>query len=129
MSVHAAPVTASTLVVAVDVGKSSAAVSVTDAGRHRLMGPVEFTLTRPTLLRVVDQVRAVLPEVVGVSVKVGVPPHHDARLGRGAGRQPSCCAEDVLNTDHGGAAGPVVEGEWGGDDVEGASLRLVEPRP
>ncbi len=82
MSVHAAPVTASTLVVAVDVGKSSAAVSVTDAGRHRLMGPVEFTLTRPTLLRVVDQVRAVLPEVVGVSVKVGVPPHHDARLGR-----------------------------------------------
>ena len=29
-------------VVAVDVGKTTAALSVTDAGRHRLFGPLEF---------------------------------------------------------------------------------------
>ena len=71
MSVHAAPVTASTVVVAVDVGKSSAVLSVTDAVGRRLLGPVGFTMTRSGLLRVVDRVRGVLP-AVGVAVKVGV---------------------------------------------------------
>jgi transposase len=71
VSVHAAPVTASTVVVAVDVGKSSAALSVTDAARCRLLGPVEFAMVRPALLQVVDRVRGVLPGV-GVPVKVGV---------------------------------------------------------
>ena len=71
VSVHAAAVTSSTVVVAVDVGKSSAVLSVTDAARHRLLGPVEFVMTRSGLSRVVDRVRGVLPGV-GVSVKVGV---------------------------------------------------------
>ena len=42
VSVVAAPVSSSTMVVAVDVGKNCVALSVTDAGRHRLFGPVEF---------------------------------------------------------------------------------------
>jgi transposase len=50
VSVQVAPVTASTVVVAVDVGKSSAALSVTDAARRRLLGPVEFAMTRSALV-------------------------------------------------------------------------------
>jgi transposase len=46
VSVHAAPVTSSAVVVAVDVGKTSVALSVTDAERHRLLGPVQFAMTR-----------------------------------------------------------------------------------
>jgi len=57
-------------VVAVDVGKNCVALSVTDAGRHRLFGPVEFAMTRPALDRVVARIGAVLP-ADGV-VKVGV---------------------------------------------------------
>lgn len=71
MSVHAAAVTASTVVVAVDVGKSSAALSVTDAGRHRLLGPVELSMTRSALVDLVEKVRGVLPGIGG-PVKVGV---------------------------------------------------------
>ena len=66
----AASVSSSTVVVAVDVGKNCVAVSVTDAGRHRLFGPVEFAMTRPALERVVARIGAVLP-ADGV-VKVGV---------------------------------------------------------
>jgi transposase len=40
MSINGAPVMAAT-VVAVDVGKNSAALSVTDAERRRLLGPVD----------------------------------------------------------------------------------------
>jgi hypothetical protein len=47
----AASVSSSTVVVAVDVGKNCVALSVTDAGRHRLFGPVEFAMTRPALDR------------------------------------------------------------------------------
>lgn len=46
MSVHAAPVTSSTVVVAVDVGETSVALSVTDADRRQVFGPVEFAMTR-----------------------------------------------------------------------------------
>ena len=70
MSVVAAPVSSSTVVVAVDVGKNCVALSVTDAGRHRLFGPVEFAMTRPASERVVARVGEVLP-AAGV-VKVGV---------------------------------------------------------
>jgi transposase len=41
MSINGAPVMAAS-VVAVDVGKNTAALSVTDVGRRRLLGPVEF---------------------------------------------------------------------------------------
>ena len=70
MSVVAAPVSSSTVVVAVDVGKNCVALSVTDANRHRLFGPVEFAMTRRALDRVVARIGAVLP-AAGV-VKVGV---------------------------------------------------------
>lgn len=71
MSVHAAPVTSSTVVVAVDVGKTSVALSATDAGRHRLFGPVEFVMTRSALSTTLGQVCQVLPRSGGL-VKVGV---------------------------------------------------------
>ena len=71
MSVHAAPVTASTVVVALDVGKASAALSVTDAARRRPLGPVEFAMTRSALVELVGRVRAVLPGAEA-AVKVGV---------------------------------------------------------
>jgi transposase len=44
-AVQAAVATDSPVVVAVDVGKTTVALSVTDAGRHRLLGPVEFEMT------------------------------------------------------------------------------------
>jgi transposase len=67
---QAAPVTSSTIVVAVDVGKSSAVFSVTDAGRHRLVGPVGCVMSRSELSAMVHRVE----EVVGsdAQVKVGV---------------------------------------------------------
>lgn len=56
-------------VIAVDVGKTTAAVSVTDAARHRLLGPVDFPMTGPGVGQVVRQARAVVPDGV---VRVGV---------------------------------------------------------
>jgi len=56
-------------VVAVDVGKNTAVLSVTDSARHRLFGPVEFAMTVPAVAAVVERVSAVLPSV---AVKVGV---------------------------------------------------------
>ena len=71
MSVHAAPVTSSTVVVAVDVGKTSVALLVSDAGRHRLLGPVQFVMTRSALTSTLGQVCGVL-SCPHVPVKVGV---------------------------------------------------------
>jgi transposase len=68
MSINGAPVMAAT-VVAVDVGKTTAALSVTDAARHRLLGPVQFMMTAPAVAAVLQRVCAVLP---GTPVKVGV---------------------------------------------------------
>jgi transposase len=70
VSVHAAPVTSSTIVVAVDVGKTSAMVSATDSARKRLFGPVEFAMTRSALAATAHQVSAVVP--ASAQVKVGV---------------------------------------------------------
>ena len=68
MSINGAPVMAAT-VVAVDVGKNRAALSATDAGRHRLLGPVDFAMTAPALAAVLERVCAVLP---AAAVKVGI---------------------------------------------------------
>jgi transposase len=54
-------VVSSTVVVAVDVGKRSFAVSVSGADRRRLLGPVECAMTRPGLDRLVERVRAAVP--------------------------------------------------------------------
>ncbi len=70
MSVHAAPVTSSTIVVAVDVGKTSAMFSATDSVRQRVLGPIEFAMTRSGLVTLVHRVSAVIPP--GAQVKVGI---------------------------------------------------------
>jgi transposase len=70
VSVHVAPVTSSTIVVAVDVGKTSAMLSATDNGRHRVLGPFEFTMTQSGLVAAVGRVSAVIPS--GARVKVGI---------------------------------------------------------
>jgi transposase len=71
---HAAPVMPSTVVVAVDVGKTTVALSVTDSQRHRLLGPLDFAMTAPGLAATVKKVREVLPATATVpgSVKVGI---------------------------------------------------------
>jgi transposase len=56
-------------VVAVDVGKNTAALSVTDAARHRLLGPINFAMTAAAVSAVLDRVCGVLP---AAAVKVGV---------------------------------------------------------
>ena len=70
MSVHVAPVTSSTIVVAVDVGKSSAMFSVTGAARDRLVGPSEFAMTGSGLAEAAARVMAVVPPEG--QVKIGV---------------------------------------------------------
>ena len=71
MVVQVAPVTASTIVVAVDVGKNEFAVSVTDVTRAVLLKPrLSCPMTAPSLRQVVGQVQALLP--VGAHVKVGI---------------------------------------------------------
>jgi transposase len=67
---QAAPVTSSTIVVAIDVGKTSAMVSVTDVGRRRVLGPVGFRLTRSDLAETVDRIGAAIGP--SAQVKVGV---------------------------------------------------------
>lgn len=58
ISVGLAPAAA---VVAVDVGKTSAAALVTDAGRHRLFGPVDFPMTGPGVSQMISKIQVVLP--------------------------------------------------------------------
>jgi hypothetical protein len=57
MSFNGAPVMAAS-VVAVDVGKNKAALSMTGADRHRLFGPAEFAMTAPALAAVLERVCA-----------------------------------------------------------------------
>jgi transposase len=68
--VQAAPVTLSTIVVAVDVGKTSAMLSATDSARNRLWGPIELTMSRSGLAAAVHRLVAVMPP--SAQVKVGV---------------------------------------------------------
>jgi transposase len=68
---QACPVTSSTVVVAVDVGKSEFAFSVTDSNRQPLLKPqTGCPMTGPSLASVICQVQAVLP--VSAVVKVGI---------------------------------------------------------
>jgi transposase len=71
MSVLAVVATDLPVVVAVDVGKTTVALSVTDAGRHCLLGPVEFEMTG----RGVDGVLALIRRRLAradVPVRVGI---------------------------------------------------------
>lgn len=76
MSVLNAPATSSTIVVAVDVGKTSAMVSVTDDARRRLIDPVEFPMTRSGLGAAVQQVVAVAPSCPQIKVGVEAAGHY-----------------------------------------------------
>ena len=69
--VQAATVTSSTVVVAVDVGKTEFAFSVTDAARTSLLKPrTGCPMTGPSLAQVVADIVEVLPD--GAVVRVGV---------------------------------------------------------
>jgi transposase len=76
VSVHVAPVTLSTIVVAVDVGKTSAVFSVTDAARHQLVGPLEFAMTGSGLTDAAARARAVVPPAGRVKVGVEAAGHY-----------------------------------------------------
>lgn len=76
MTVHCAPATSSTIVVAVDVGKASAVLSVTDSARQRLLGPVEFAMNRSGLVDVVDQVSSTIPACAQVKVGIEAAGHY-----------------------------------------------------
>ena len=69
--VHAAPVTASTVAVAIDVGKNEFAVSVTDAARSKSLKPrLGCPMTASSLRQVVGAIGQLLP--VDARVKVGI---------------------------------------------------------
>lgn len=71
MAVSACPVTSSTVVVAVDVGKTEFAFSVTDVTRALLLKPrTGCPMTGSVLRQVVADIAAVLP--TGAAVKVGI---------------------------------------------------------
>ncbi|MGH9250247.1 MAG: IS110 family transposase [Acidimicrobiales bacterium] len=71
MSVHAAPVTSSTIVVAIDVGQNEFAVSVTDAARHSLLKPrLGCAMTASSVRDVVVRISRLLR--ADAVVKVGI---------------------------------------------------------
>lgn len=70
----------STVVVAVDVGKNTVAMSVTDDRRHRLLGPVEFAMTRPGLSSTLARAHAVLPSATRVKVGIEAAGHYHRPL-------------------------------------------------
>ena len=81
MVVHAAPVTASTVVVAIDVGKNEFAVSVTDAARTELLKPrLGCPMTAPSLREVVDTIQRLLPAEAQVKVGIEAAGHYHRPL-------------------------------------------------
>ena len=74
----------SMVVVAVDVGKNTVACSVTDEKRHRLLGPVDFAMTKAGLRATLAKICGSVP--FGAAVKVGIeggralPPAADGAL-------------------------------------------------
>ena len=71
MVLHAAQVTPSTVVVAIDVGKNEFAVSVTDAARTELVKTrLGCAMTAPSVGEVIGMIQRVLP--VAARVKVGI---------------------------------------------------------
>jgi transposase len=66
----------STIVVAIDVGKTSLMVSATDDARRRLMGPIEFAMTRSGLVAATERVLALSPSCLQVTVGVEAAGHY-----------------------------------------------------
>jgi transposase len=67
-------------VVAVDVGKNTVALSVTDDRRHRLFGPIDFAMTRAGLSSTLGRIHAVLPPQVAVKVGIEAAGHYHQPL-------------------------------------------------
>lgn len=66
--------------VAIDVGKNTVAVSVTDDQRRRLLGPLDFAMTRPGLAATVAKIQAVVPSQARVRVGVEAAGHYHQPL-------------------------------------------------
>lgn len=71
---------ASTVVVAVDVGKNTVALSVTDQERHRLLGPVDFAMTRSGLSATVREVQSRVSASARVRVGIEAAGHYHQPL-------------------------------------------------
>ena len=81
MVVHAAPVTPSTVVVAIDVGKNEFAVSVTDAARGKLLKPrLACPMTAPSLRGMVDTIQRLLPSAAHVKLGIEAAGHYHQPL-------------------------------------------------
>jgi transposase len=78
--VTAVVATGSTIVVAVDVGKTSFAWSVTDGARQRLLGPVDAPMTRPGLQDMVRRIGQVVPSEIQVRVGIEAAGHYHRPL-------------------------------------------------
>jgi transposase len=76
MSVHDALPVVCPVVVAVDVGKNTVALSVTDAARRRLLGPLDFPMTRAGLVMTLERVRRVVPSDSPIRVGVEAAGHY-----------------------------------------------------
>ena len=66
--------------VAIDVGKNTVAVSVTDDQRKRLLAPWDFAMTRPGLAATIAQIQAVVPARARVRVGVEAAGHYHQPL-------------------------------------------------
>lgn len=100
MVVHVAPVTRSTVAVAIDVGKNEFAVSVTDAARTKLLKPrLGCPMTAPSVRDVVATIQRLLP--AGADVKIGIEAAgHYHRPLLAAGRWPTGWELLELNPSH-----------------------------
>ena len=78
MSVH--DVSMPAVVVAVDVGKNTVALSVTDAQRRRLLGPLDFAMTASGLAATLSRVGEVLPARARVRVGIEAAGHYHQPL-------------------------------------------------
>jgi len=77
---HDALSVVSPVVVAVDVGKNTVALSVTDSARQRLLGPVDFPMSRWGLSRTVEQIEYVIGDAPLVKVGVEAAGHYHQPL-------------------------------------------------
>lgn len=76
MTVLCAPALSSTMVVAVDVGKLSAAVLASGGSRERLLGPIDVAMSRSGLASLVERLAAVMPESAKVRIGVEAAGHY-----------------------------------------------------
>jgi transposase len=80
VSVHDVARPVEMVAVAIDVGKNTVALSVTDDQRRRLLGPLDFAMTRPGLAATVVKIEAVVPSQARVRVGVEAAGHYHQPL-------------------------------------------------